>query len=245
MSPPSPRPTPPGRSARDMAARRFRAALWTALVGVIVLIGIIYLPRYAGAIGLGGMGVLIALILINVFPGLVLGSVEKKLKAVRQALRGAQAEETVGAVLAALTADFFVLHDVQSPLGNIDHVVIRRGGGVYLIETKSHGGRVEVLGETLLVDGRPPEKDFIAQALNNAYWLRSEIGRVVGQEPWITPVIVFTEAFVTVARPVKNVHLLNLRYLPGILYKPHQPDAADKRVWQLREQIRQRLELHQ
>ncbi|HSD85851.1 MAG TPA: hypothetical protein VLG46_18450 [Anaerolineae bacterium] len=35
--------------------------------------------------------------------------------------------------------------------------------GVFLIETKAHGGKVQVLNNRLLVKEKPPEKDFIVQ----------------------------------------------------------------------------------
>jgi hypothetical protein len=43
-----------------------------------------------------------------------------------------------------------------------------------VLETKAHGGRVTVKDGRLLVNGHDPEKDFIAQALHNTYWLREK-----------------------------------------------------------------------
>jgi len=43
-----------------------------------------------------------------------------------------------------LSEDFYVLMELTSPYGNIDHVVIGKFGGLFLIETKSHRGNVSV-----------------------------------------------------------------------------------------------------
>jgi hypothetical protein len=50
-----------------------------------------------------------------------------------------------------------VIHDVVSPYGNIDHIVLNAQGGIFLIETKAHGGRVSVVDGRLLVNGHDPE----------------------------------------------------------------------------------------
>ena len=48
----------------------------------------------------------------------------------------------------------------------------------------------------LLVNGHDPEKEFIAQTLNNTYWLKEKVHAVVNVEAWIIPILVFTNAFV-------------------------------------------------
>jgi hypothetical protein len=53
--------------------------------------------------------------------------------------RGATAEEYVGALLEQLVPEGWrVLHDVNTGRGNVDHVVLGPGG-VFTVETKSHG----------------------------------------------------------------------------------------------------------
>jgi hypothetical protein len=59
-------------------------------------------------------------------------------------LRGAEGEEAVGRILEGLTTDgWHVIHDISFGRGNIDHVVVGQGG-VFAIETKSHGGRISL-----------------------------------------------------------------------------------------------------
>lgn len=55
-------------------------------------------------------------------------------------LRGLAGEQRVGAVLDGISEHgWYVLHDVDSGRGNIDHVVVGPGG-LFSIETKSHRG---------------------------------------------------------------------------------------------------------
>jgi hypothetical protein len=191
--------------------------------------------------GIGGMGVLLLLILLQVVPDLIEGSVGRKLKKEKRAIRGARAEEVIGALLADLSEDYYVLNDIDSPYGNIDHIVISKYSGIFLIETKAHGGRVEVKGETLFVNGKIPEKNFIAQALSNAYWLRDEISQIVGSKPWINPIIVFTNAFVSQTTPVKGVSIIPKKYLLNALHRQNRSNAVNEQVWAKKENIGDRL----
>ncbi len=89
------------------------------------------------------------------------GQIDRATKQAKQALRGAKAEEKIGELLEQLPDDeYYVLNDVKSSYGNIDHIVIKKNCGIFLLETKAHGGRVEIDGDTLLVNGKLPEKRF-------------------------------------------------------------------------------------
>ncbi len=85
--------------------------------------------------------------------------------------------------------------------------------GIFLPETRSHRGPVSTTGRKILVNGREPEIDFVAQAFKNSYWLRNEMERLLKVKPWITPVVVFTNAFVKFGRPVKGVRVVNCKFL--------------------------------
>jgi hypothetical protein len=234
-------PGRPGKSTRQMAHRRFRTAIIIALAAIAIFASIILVIRSATPARIAGIGVLIVLFFFFVINSRFGSLVDRKLAEVAHANRGAQAEEEIGELLDELSDDFYVLNDVESPYGNIDHIVISQHNGVFLIETKSHHGRVAVKEDTLLLNGRPPEKNFIAQALSNAYWLRDEIGQVVGSKPWINPVLVFTNAFVPPVKQVRGVSIVNQKYLLNVLHASGRPNALNAQVWQRRENIAHRL----
>jgi hypothetical protein len=99
---------------------------------------------------------------------------------------------------------------------------------------------VSAAGGQLLANKRRPEKDFIAQALLNTYWLRDRIRGIVNAEPWITPAVVFTNAFVEPFPPIKGVRVVNQKYLLRVLRTQRQ-NAQNAILWEHRERIREGL----
>lgn len=232
---------PAGKSTREMADKRYKSRVW-----LVLLLGGLGFLLFALAFNstvlklVGGVGFLVLLFLGRLVLDFVDIKANSMMKQERRAVRGAKAEEKIGSILDALDDTYFVIHDVSSPYGNIDHIVLNSQGGVFLIETKAHGGRVSVIEGRLLVNGKDPEKDFVAQALRNTYWLRDTILKQTQQEAWITPILVFTNAFVERTSPIKGVSIINKKYLPNLLAKPSSK-AANRAVWSHREKVYQAL----
>lgn len=231
-----------GKSTRQMAKRRRNVAIWMAVItlGIVIVLGLVVMNQRA--LGLGGGAVLVLLIIMRILPDLIDQPLARQKKAEKRAIRGAIAEERIADLLAELdTQAFFVLHDIPTPYGNIDHIVIGKERGVFLLETKAHGGKVETSEGQLLVNSKPPEKDFIAQALKNAYWLRGEIEKETGCKIWITPVLVFTNAFVPPSKPIKGVNIVNKKYLPNLLQRQVRPGSNLAAVWEAKERLSNHL----
>ena len=110
-------------------------------------------------------------------------------------------------MLEGLDDRFLVFHDLPSPYGNIDHLVISKQA-VFLVETKAHGGRVSVVKGQILVNQRPPEKDFIAQVLRNTAWLREQLKEKLHTKIWIKPILVFTNASVENSAQIRSVQVI-------------------------------------
>ena len=62
--------------------------------------------------------------------------------------------------LTELPKEYRYFNDVDFKGFNIDHVVIGPGG-IFLIETKSHGGRIFANDGRLFLNGSKPQKDFL------------------------------------------------------------------------------------
>ena len=225
-----------GASTREMERKRWNTGLIINLAGLVVaiLILIVFLtnPKWIPAPVL-----LVLLVVVLVLPSFISRKVNQKLKESKRAGRGAVAEEKVGELLAELGPDFLVLHDVECAYGNIDHLVIASNGAVFMIETKSHRGKVTVQDNVLLVNGRTPEKDFIAQSLRNSFWLRDQIEPFAGKKPWVTAVLVFTNGFVQVRGPVKGVIVTNKKYLLNTIQNAVRRAHALPGVWENRDEI--------
>lgn len=140
--------------------------------------------------------------------------------------RGAEAEEAVAAILDRLPDNYMVLHDVPSAYGNIDHVVLRKDGAIFVIETKSTAGSVSQRHGKLLVNGRACEKDFVNQTLRNTFWVRDLIASEVGAMPWVSAALIFTRARVAVCE-MKNVRVMNACSLGQWMARtPAKPEVA-------------------
>ena len=226
-----------GKSTRKMAAKR-RLITNLILLGVVIVAGVfIFAVQNWQAVGLSGGTVIALLVFLRILPDFLDKPIRKRVKEEKRADRGADAEEVVGDILQTLSNDYFVLHDIPSPYGNIDHIVIGKNSGVFLVETKAHGGKVEVSEAGLLVNGHQPEKDFIAQALKNTYWLREKIEKAIGVKVWIKPIVVFTNAFVPHSKPLKGVTVLNRKFLKAALENPASSNTGLEKVWESKLQI--------
>lgn len=229
-----------GRSTRDLAAKRRKANIQILVIGLVTLLILLLITLKSKSLGIGSGGLLLLVALAWVFKWYIETESEKIEKMQRRAVRGAKAEERIGSILSDLGEDFLVLHDVPSPYGNIDHIVISKQSGIFLLETKAHGGRVSIVEGRLLVNGHDPEKNFVAQTLKNTYWLRDEIQKIIAGGVWIIPLIVFTNAFVEPGPPIKNVLIINRKYLLTVLHRSNANRYASA-IWDQRERIQSAL----
>src|SRR3990172_9973659 len=204
----------PGAGVRKMETTRW----WTALFLLLIMYAGIYFYTKSVKV-IATLGLPVALV---VFVGIIywVKSLGDKAEAVADraldARRGAVAEEAVGNLLADLSEKFYVVNDVASKRGNIDHIVISTKG-ILTVETKSHKGVVTCEGETLKRDGKPFEKDFIKQAWAGAYSIRDLLASHGISSPKPQPVLLFANADVQVRQQVRGVEIISRAYLPFFL----------------------------
>ncbi|MCE9613131.1 MAG: NERD domain-containing protein [Lentisphaerae bacterium] len=205
-----------GSSARSLAGKRRQSINGLVLVGLsICVVFMLFIGSGIGAIGLGGM--IFLLLLFKGATGFIEGEIKQHRKRERHALRGARGEDRIAETLDEFPDGYVVYHDVSTGNGDIDHVLISPEGGVFVLETKAHGGRVSFDGNGILINGKPPEKNFIGQVLHNVIWLKQEIKRQTGEEVWVSAALVFANAFVEWHRPIKGVHVINRKFLGKFL----------------------------
>jgi hypothetical protein len=226
-----------GGSTHKMADKRYRDLLIYGFIIIGLFALLLAMVNNSKTLGIGGTGLLVILLLMKFLPNTFLKRLDKKGKEVTRARKGANAEERVDDLFAGLTDQYFIINDVVSKFGNIDHVIIKKNAGIFLIETKSHHGKVNVQAKTLFLNGHLPEKDFISQTLNNAYWLRGRIKLIFEYNVWIYPIIVFTNAFVPFAPPIKGIHIVNIKFLISTLEKTNNNNTLNEQLWNKRESI--------
>lgn len=124
------------------------------------------------------------------------------------ALRGAEGEERIAKLLDSLPRNIWnVAHDLPFHRFNVDHLVFGRGG-IFLVETKNWTGRIEVLGDRLLRNGRRPFKNPVRQASRTAIEVAEELEKVLNRRPFVNAVLCFTKADIAGVKTIGNVKVM-------------------------------------
>ncbi len=163
-----------GRSTREEARKKRNNAIYYSLFAIAVIVIAYLLITNHKVLGLSGGVALVLLFIMWLAPDIFEKFLRKNKKQVRQYNQEAKGEEQVGELLAQLGDDYIIMHDWTSPYGNIDHIVYDKTSNIFILETKSHFGKVTASGDQLLLNGHPFEKDIIHQALNNTFWVKEK-----------------------------------------------------------------------
>ena len=111
------------------------------------------------------------------------------LRHVERFFKGARGEEHVSGILRTLPDGYHVFNDFVAGRQHVDHVVVGPAG-VFAVETKFWRGRVTAEDGHILVDGRLPDRDPLAQARREAGFVRTALARA-GWTGEVTPVLAF------------------------------------------------------
>jgi len=105
--------------------------------------------------------------------------------------KGATGEAVVGFVLNNFPDDFRVIHDLTTPFGNIDHVVIGPTGA-YIIDTKNWKGVVAADGNgELLLNGKPTQKTEIKNLTRRIMSIKEKINVLSSLDPYVKVFLLF------------------------------------------------------
>lgn len=109
--------------------------------------------------------------------------------------RGAEGEDQVARRLADFPNEFYVINDLATPFGNIDHLVVGPTG-VYILDAKSWRGVVGADGKgELTVNGQPTDKPHIRQFVARMLGIKDRVRMLApGLDPYFQAVFVFTSA---------------------------------------------------
>jgi len=114
---------------------------------------------------------------------------------------GADSERRTEKALRVLESEGWVaLHDLSTAFGNIDHVVVGPGG-VFLLNSKQHGGISTVEGDLVRVvrrtnvRGTYTNSDIANNTRGAAWGLNRELNGALGRAPWVQGVVVFWSPF--------------------------------------------------
>jgi hypothetical protein len=199
---------------RKRQADRARSR-WPLLVGLtLIVMFIVYLA--GAALGQPGIGVFAASGVAILF---LLVYFERSRDA-EAWFRGAEGERKTAAHLAGLEeAGFIVRHDRRVPGygGNVDHIAVGPTG-VWVVETKSYRGGVEVFGDRLEVNGQPRDR-IVDQVYKEAVSVQIALGdRLTMVGVTVTPVLCLHRAKLGwFDKSVRGVRIVDGRGLAKLL----------------------------
>lgn len=134
--------------------------------------------------------------------------------------RGIEGEEIVESEASWLPEKFEILENLTiNGHGDVDMVIVGPTG-IWMIEVKSHSGRIDFNGEELTRNGEVLEKNFLKQAWAEAYAVRDTLKENLKREFTVQPVVVFSSSDAQMnfgMKPVKGVYVIGLRWLRKLI----------------------------
>lgn len=124
---------------------------------------------------------------------------------IKNAFNGAKGEQEIAELLETLPDEYIVFNNIFYDNKKIDHIIIGPTG-VYLIETISSRGKVEIKNDNILINGY--KYKFLGKMFSNVFWLKDYLG-----VDFVKGIVVFTNAFVPLDSEIKNITIVNKKYL--------------------------------
>jgi len=188
-----------GETGRYVTNQSIKAYQKQFLVIFFIFWGLAFFDGYL----LGGRKLSFAVILSALFVVAVLLSVKwtnkkiKELEAERINFRkGAVGEALIGYILEGFPDDYRVIHDLTTPFGNIDHVVVGPSGA-YIIDTKNWKGVVSADGNgELLLNGKPTQKPEVKNLSRTIMNIKDKIKVLSELDPYVQGLLAFPSAWV-------------------------------------------------
>jgi hypothetical protein len=237
-----------GRSPRQLEERwnTRRKIIGLSAIGLIFIVSALsvlyFLGNRTSIFQTGGLLLLCVSFLIMRTAERIAGpEMDRLFRRQKQARQGAVAGKKIGALLDGLAENYAVRHDVNTGRGHIDHLVFRRDGAVFLIETRSHSGWITRHDRQLLRNGQPLEEDLIQQTLDHISWLKKFLKARAGFEPWIHAAIVFTGAHVEKHLNLNKVDVFNASQLNRWLERARGNHRASVFLWPQVENLKNEL----
>jgi len=175
---------------------------WAGLVflGLVVAGGWhLYDPWFArspwlGWVGVGFLGVFVLTLLVGL-PGILHPVVQSYNEQIAVNRRERAAEDAVDAILRTLDeTKYSIFRNVFMGYGDLDHVVIGPTG-IFVIETKSNRGNIELDNGRLVVrDGDAAGKNYERQASGASWQLKVALSERLDTKVYVEPILAFPSA---------------------------------------------------
>ncbi|MCE5193724.1 NERD domain-containing protein [bacterium] len=149
---------------------------------------------WLGRIGIGLLGVFVLILLVGL-PSILRPVVQSYNKQIAVNRRERSAEDAVDAILRTLDeTKYSVFRNVFMGYGDLDHVVIGPTG-IFVIETKSNRGNIELDNGRLIVrEGDATRKDYERQASGASWQLKVALSERLDTKVYVEPILAFPSA---------------------------------------------------
>lgn len=182
-----------GETGRYVAEKATEKLLRLLLLLYIFGIFIGFLSGYQ----LGARRTLVTLLILPVF--FVLWKFfSKKFKALENERlsfrKGVMGEAVIGYILEGFPDEYRIIHDLKTPFGNIDHVVIGPTGA-YVIDAKNWKGIISADGNgELLLNGKPTPKTEVKNLTRRIMSVKEKIKVLSSLDPYVKGIFAFPSA---------------------------------------------------
>jgi len=186
------------------------------IAGFVVLIVIIFFLFSSSQLHLDISLKLLLTFSLFIFAGLLL-------KRSNKFVFGQIGEKDIEIELKNLEKDFVCINGLETGHGNIDKIVLGPTG-IWTLEVKSHKGNVTFENDTLMINGKIPEKDFLKQSYAEAKYLGDLIKSKLSLEIKVQPVLVFSNKFAKVRlgmNTYRGVYVVGKSWLNKLLTETH------------------------
>lgn len=149
---------------------------------------------WLGRLGIGFLGIFVLILLVGL-PSILRPVVQSYNEQIAVNRRERAAEDAVDAILRTLDeTKYSVFRNVFMGYGDLDHVVIGPTG-IFVIETKSNRGNIELeKGRLVVRDGDATKKDYERQASGASWQLKVALSERLDTKVYVEPILAFPSA---------------------------------------------------
>ncbi len=185
-----------GRYVADQSIKKYQRQF---IVIFLVFFGLAFLMGYLLGKNIHPYSLILIVALTFALP-LVIKKLNREVEALeRERLsfrKGATGEAIVGFVLDGFPDEFRVIHDLTTPYGNVDHMVVGPTGA-YIIDTKNWRGVVAADGNgELLINGTPTQKPEIKNLTRRIMGIKEKLKVLSSLDPYIQGIFAFPSAYI-------------------------------------------------
>jgi hypothetical protein len=191
----------PGEKTRKINLKR--VALLLGIAGGMLLL--IWL--WTGNVALVARFGLPAVFALAVGFWLVAGRLAKEATPPREVTRDGEPGSQLEERYVSLPEGYAGFHRVSCGEAVVAFVAVGPAG-VFVVESRGYCGTVTAQGNTLLLNGLPPEKNFLEQTWRETYRIRDFLMEQTGRKWPVKPVLCFPNAFVAVRLPLERVAVI-------------------------------------